>query len=81
MSKRLDQEREKRLSPQRFETALKEIEAIVPEVYPNSAIGKIDFMYNGSLVTYWPYSGWASGKSIKDGRGLKNLLKQIDSNE
>jgi len=31
----------------------------------------------GSLVLYFPYSGWASGKTIKAGRGLKNLLSQI----
>jgi len=25
----------------------------------------------------WPYTGWFSGKGVKDGRGIKKLLKQI----
>lgn len=33
--------------------------------------------HKGERVVYYPYSGWASGKSIKDCRGLKNLLKQL----
>jgi hypothetical protein len=35
------------------------------------------FLFNGNLITYFPYSGWHSGKGIKDGRGLEKLLKQI----
>lgn len=37
----------------------------------------ITFNYQGETVTYWPFTGWASGKSIKDGRGLIKLLKQL----
>ena len=37
----------------------------------------IEFEYKGQPVKYFPYSGWATGKTIKDGRGLKNLIKQI----
>lgn len=33
--------------------------------------------YNGCRIKYYPYSGWYAGKSIKDGRGLNNLLKQL----
>ncbi len=79
MSKRLDQEREKKLSPTRMDTA---INAIVGDrgyrLEDRDSNISISFMHKGSLVTYWPYSGWASGKSIKDGRGLNNLLKQLD---
>lgn len=38
---------------------------------------KIVFDYKESPVTFYPYSGWASGKTIKDGRGLENLLNQL----
>ena len=31
----------------------------------------------GDIIRFWPYKGWASGKTIEDGRGLKNLLKQL----
>ena len=38
------------------------------------------FEYNGNTITFYPYTGWATGKGIKDGRGLQNLLKQINNN-
>lgn len=37
----------------------------------------IKFEFKGHTVRFYPYSGWATGKSIKDGRGLDNLLKQL----
>lgn len=37
----------------------------------------LQFEHNGSIVTFFPYSGWATGKSINDGRGLQRLLKQL----
>lgn len=37
----------------------------------------IKFMFNGNEITFFPYTGWHSGKGIKDGRGVRNLLKQI----
>ena len=37
----------------------------------------LTFQFKGCDVLYYPYSGWHTGKSIKDGRGLKNLLKQL----
>ena len=40
----------------------------------------LKFHYLGNLITLFPYSGWFSGKGIKDGRGLKNLLGQISPN-
>lgn len=41
---------------------------------------KIEFDFKGEKVSFWPYTGWASGKSIEDGRGIKKLLKQLDNN-
>ncbi len=38
---------------------------------------RIEFDFNGSKIKFYPYSGWATGKTIKDGRGLENLLKQL----
>lgn len=38
---------------------------------------RIEFYHNGELVQYYPFKGWATGKSIEDGRGLNNLLKQL----
>ncbi len=44
----------------------------------NSSTIEIDF--EGSVVLFLPYTGWHSGKSIKDGHGIKNLIKQIYDN-
>lgn len=38
---------------------------------------KLQFEFKGENVTMFPYTGWHTGKSITDGRGIKNLLKQI----
>jgi hypothetical protein len=38
---------------------------------------EIRFIFKGHEVKFFPFTGWHTGKSIKDGRGLKNLLKQL----
>jgi hypothetical protein len=35
------------------------------------------FEHAGRTVQFWPYSGWHSGATIKDGRGLQKLLDQL----
>ena len=40
----------------------------------------LQFEFKGSTVRFFPYTGWFSGKAVKDGRGLNNLLKQIRDN-
>jgi len=73
---RLNQERQEKLEPLRFEKAKEEIKKLGFEI--NYEDGKsLNFYHKDELVFYYPYSGWHSGKSIKDGRGLENLLKQI----
>lgn len=37
----------------------------------------LQFEFKGATVRFFPYTGWFSGKTVKDGRGLNNLLKQI----
>lgn len=73
---RLDKQRQKRLEPKRMEEAKRSIGAKIPKLYGQTH-NSISFDYNGHQVVYYPYSGWATGKSIKDGRGLQNLLKQL----
>lgn len=38
---------------------------------------ELRFEFNGSTVRYYPYTGWHTGKTINDGRGFSNLLRQI----
>ena len=42
-------------------------------------IGKkeIQFNHKDELIKFFPYTGWHTGKSITDGRGIENLLKQL----
>lgn len=80
MSNRLDQERESRLQPLRMVRAVEEIKKLGFEIF-NQTDTTFYFIFKGSPVTYYPYSGWATGKTIKDGRGLKNLLNQLQNDK
>lgn len=73
---RLNIERQRRLEPVRIEHAVKRIQELGFEVIQRDNI-QIQFIHRGHVVTFFPYSGWATGKSIKDGRGLERLLKQL----
>jgi len=74
---RLNQERQKRLEPLRIRVAIEKIEALGYSTTFVTKAKAINFKFKGSQVAYYPYSGWASGLSIKDGRGLQNLLNQL----
>lgn len=76
MSNRLDQNREKELQPKRIAFAVKKLNELgfISMEVDNT---KIKFWHKGEPVTFFPYSGWHTGKSIKDGRGLDNLLNQL----
>jgi len=73
---RLDQDRQNSLEPKRMERAIEAIEGLgYYIIFKNDSV--LSFFFKGDLIRFFPYSGWASGKSIKDGRGLDKLLKQI----
>lgn len=78
MGRRLDLERQKELEPKRVESTKRALETLGYEV---EQIGesKLIFFHLNSCIQFFPYSGWFSGKGIKDGRGFKNLLKQLKS--
>ena len=79
MSGRLDLEREARLQPKRMTKAIKEISKLGYEVkrVSETELNFVTDTINGKTVKYFPYSGWATGPSIKDGRGLQKLLRQL----
>lgn len=76
MSNRLNQEREKLLQPKRIASGISELGQLGLEIISTDDT-KIVFIFKGHKVQFFPYSGWRSGKTIKDGRGLQNLLKQL----
>jgi hypothetical protein len=73
---RLDKDREQELQPKRMKYAISEIQKLGLEITDKTETS-IVFAFKGSFVTFYPYSGWATGETIKDGRGIENLLKQL----
>jgi len=76
MSNRLDKTREEKLNPKRMQYAKYQFMA--------RNIPIIDFdkysiwiQYKCEKIRLYVYSGWFTGKGIKDGRGIENLLKQL----
>lgn len=78
MSNRLNQKREKELQPKRVESTKDKLKSLGFEVTQHGKT-KLTFSFKGSEVSFFPYSGWHTGKTIKDGRGFFKLLKQVQS--
>lgn len=76
MSDRLDQERQAKLEPERMASCKKRLEDLGFEVQELGST-QLQFIFKGSKISFFPYSGWHSGKTIQDGRGFANLLKQL----
>jgi len=73
---RLDTDRQKEQEPKRIEYAVSRLAQIGIEIdYEDDK--KIKFTHKGHEVTLYPYSGWFTGKSVMDGRGVENLIKQL----
>lgn len=73
---RLDKERQKELQPKRLQYAKKCITDLGYDItFEVDTV--LHFIYKGETVIFYPFSGWHTGKTIKDGRGLQNLLKQL----
>jgi hypothetical protein len=73
---RLDTDRQKELEPQRMQYARKAIESLGYTIAFESET-EIRFRFEGAIVKLFPYSGWHTGSTIIDGRGIEKLLKQI----
>ncbi len=77
---RLNIDRQKKLEPERMCYAIEKITALGYTITGKDN-ASFRFVHNGKTVTFYPYSGWATGASIKDGRGLKHLLSQLNTNK
>lgn len=71
-----NRERQQELQPGRVDYARTRLLSLG---YPVTEIDAttLQFTFRGCPVTLYPYSGWFTGKTVKDGRGIHNLLKQI----
>lgn len=72
----LEQYREVELEPQMVNYAIGKIKE-VGCVIDFQGEKHIEFKYKGSKITFFPCSGWATGATINDGRGLYRLLNQL----
>ena len=75
---RLNTERESELQPKRMEYAKEKITELGYKIIYEGKT-ELNFEFNNHKVYFFPYSGWHSGSSIKSGRGINKLLKQIRS--
>lgn len=73
---RLDIDRQHALEPQRLQYAKQKIEQAGYKITLETET-QLQFEFEGHKVYFFPYSGWHSGASIKDGRGINELLRQI----
>lgn len=72
----MDRMNKKERTAYKMEVAIWEITAAGCDVHYQNT-GKILFMFNDSEIEYFPLKEWASGKTIRNCRGLKNLIKQL----
>lgn len=79
-------ERQAELEPSRVQYAIEQLTGLGYEVERLTGLGEIAdqhntrilrFTHKGSPVLFYPYTGWHTGKTIKDGRGIHKLLKQL----
>lgn len=61
----------------RAKYATNKLQALGYEVHYREDQKCIEFIYRGSIVRFYPYTGWHTGKAIQDGRGINKLLKQL----
>lgn len=69
-------EKRAKLNPIKMEHAKKKLQQLglsITVIEPST----LSFVWKDATVLFYPYTGWHSGKTIKDGRGIENLLKQL----
>lgn len=76
-------ERRARIEPQRISYARKQLSSLDLDISFEYRVASRCFiiMDGVSIIRYYPYTGWFTGKSVKDGRGIHNLIKQLKDNE
>lgn len=76
--KRLDKERQLKLEPKIINVAIEKIKGFGLEVISTDDTC-VKFIFKGNVISFYPYSGWHTGKGINDGRGANNLWIQLKS--
>lgn len=76
-------ERRARIEPRRVQYAREQLSSLDLSISfeYNAALRCFIIADGASIIRYYPYTGWFTGKSVKDGRGIHNLIKQLKDNE
>lgn len=74
---RLDIARQEALEPRRIKTCLAELERLRYTAEQVDSTEVVIYSSKGTVVRFWPYSGWYSGKHVGSGRGFHNMLRDI----
>jgi len=69
-------EKQAEQEPKRMKYAVEQLKSLGFEVQTFGET-RIEFEHKGEIVRHFPYTGWHTGRSIKDGRGIIHLLKQL----
>lgn len=73
---RLDHERVKELTPKRTQYAKNALKKAGYQIAEETD-KKLVIIFKEKKVTLYPFTGWFTGKTVKDGRGISNLVAQI----
>lgn len=73
---RLNKNKQDKLEPKRLAFAKQELISLGYAILEETETSLV-FYHQTQKVTFFPYSGWHTGKTIKDGRGWKKLKQQL----
>lgn len=76
----MNQESKKEIQEKRVQSCEHALIDLGVEIHHRSKT-EIRFMHKGHEVKFFPYTGWHTGKSIKDGRGFNKLTKQLKNGD
>lgn len=79
LMKKVKLERRNSIEPSRLEYATDKLMQAGHSVGLNPKDHK-SIIVNG-YITFWPFTGWYSGKGIGSGRGIHNLIKNLAPNQ
>lgn len=69
-------EERKRLEPGRVQYAVEQLTKRGFEIHYQDH-NTVQFWYKDNIITIYPYTGWYTGKGVKNGRGIQNLLNEL----
>lgn len=76
---RLNIERQNKLEPKRLEYAKEKLNGLGYFItYEDNT--RLEFEYKGKTIRFYGYSGWYTGSSVRDGRGITSLIEQLEPN-